>query len=328
VVIGDAWDNISILQHVAGRGLAYFSGTDVNTAWSTGVPYSQAAANGWLLSCGSSLCVNQGYPSNYIGDIGSSAYQQAWISHVENYLGTHPGIDGIYIDDVAYDPRELCGTFPTSYPSTAAWSGAQISFMKAVYTALHAKGYYVAANADAFIAGDRAWPDGSSTVNWWKQVGPYADGLHNQYYDETPSLQLRATGTAWYQQWSGWQRLIDVAQSMGDDFLGKMDSKNLDPARMVYGKASFLLEWNGGGSVFMYGIGSGASSPTDPTNSGWTTNIGKPAGSKFKVGVGWERTYAKGTVLVNPSPTRSQTFRVKGTSYTLAPTTARILATP
>jgi hypothetical protein len=93
-----------------------------------------------------------------------------------------------------------------------------------------------------------------------------------------------------------------------------------DTALMTFGKASFLLEWNGGGSVFAYNGGT-----CDPTNSAWTTSIGTPTAPKFQVGVGWERTYTGGTVLVNPSPSASQTFTVNGSSYTLAPTTARIL---
>ena len=65
-----------------GRSLAYFAGADVNTQWSMGVPYSQAAANGWLLTDSSgNLLVNKGY-GFYIGDVGSSGYQQAWITNV------------------------------------------------------------------------------------------------------------------------------------------------------------------------------------------------------------------------------------------------------
>ena len=66
----------------------------------------------------------------------------------------------------------------------------------------------------------------------------------------------------------------------------------------------------------------------DPTNGAWTTDIGKPARAKSRVGVGWERAYTDGKVLVNPSATSSQTFTVNGKSYTLAPTTARILTGP
>ena len=142
----------------------------------------------------------------------------------------------------------------------------------------------------------------------------------DEYYAQASNHQLRASGTAWYQLWDGWQRLIGVAQSLGDDFLGLEYNGATDTAAMTYGKASFLLEWNGGGSVFMYNDGS-----TDPTNGAWTADIGTPTAQKEQVGVGWERAYSGGTVLVNPSASVSQTFTVDGTSYTLAPTTARIL---
>jgi hypothetical protein len=107
---------------------------------------------------------------------------------------------------------------------------------------------------------------------------------------------------------------------MGDDFIGLEKGSSTNTTAMTYGKASFLLEWNGGGSVFMY-----SARGSDPTNGAWTTNIGKPARAKVRVGAGWERAYTGGTVLVNPSASASQTFTVKGKSYTLAPTTARIL---
>lgn len=312
-VVGSAWSSgdVATLESVPGKGLAYFSGTDVNTNYSTGVPYSQAAANDWLLSCGASLCVNQGYPSNYIGDLGSTGYQQAFVANVESYLAARPGIDGIFIDDVTYGPKALIGAYPTKYPSTSAWAAAQVSFVKAVYTALHAKGYYLALNADGYIPGDANSDDGTNTVTWWKQLGPYADGLMNEYYDETSSStgQLRVMGTAWYQHWDGWGRLIGTAQSMGDDFLGLTKQTCTDTAAMTYGKASFLLEWNGGSGAFMFTCGT-----SDPANPAWTTSIGQPLGSRMQVGVGWMRFYSGGVALVNPSPTSSETFSL-GASY-------------
>src|SRR3954464_1810126 len=81
----------STLAALPGRSLAYFSGTDVNVSWSTGVPYTQALANGWLLAGSTgSLLTNTGYAGNYVGDVGSTAYQRAWITNVLAYLGAHP----------------------------------------------------------------------------------------------------------------------------------------------------------------------------------------------------------------------------------------------
>jgi hypothetical protein len=296
---------------------------DVNTNFSTGVPYSQASQNGWLLRNSSgNLLVNRGYQNNYVGDVGSSAYQQAWIANVENYLAARPGIDGIFIDDVVYDLRELTGTEAAKYPTQQQWGAAMLSFAKAIYAALHRKGYYVALNASGYIPGDANSNTSANTQTWWRKLGPHANGLMNEYYDETATGtdQLRASGTAWYQAWDSWQQLIPLAQSMGDDFIGLEKGSSTNTTAMTYGKASFLLEWNGGGSVFMYSAAGG-----DPTNGAWATNIGRPARAKVRVGAGWERAYTHGTVLVNPSASGSQTFTVNGTSYTLAPTTARIL---
>lgn len=333
-VIGSAWTSgdVAAMKAASGKGLAYFAAPDVSPNYSAGVPYSQALANNWLLKDASgNLLTNQGY-GDYIGDIGSTGYQNAWITSVLAYLAARPGIDGVFIDDVLYDPKALIGSYPPKYPTTAAWSAAMISFAKAIYTALHAQGYYVALNAGAYISGDPTFDDGTSTINWWKMVGPYADALMNEYYDETSSRtgQMRALGTAWYQHWDGWQRLIGTAQSMGDDFLGLTKQTCTDTAAMMYGKASFLLQWNGGAGAYMFTCGT-----TDPANPAWTTNIGQPVGAKVQVGVGWQRFYSGGVVVLNPSPTSTQTFSLGGsytdpsgatvTSVTLQPTTAMVL---
>jgi putative glycosyl hydrolase-like family 15 (GHL15) protein len=322
------------LAGLPGRSLAYFSGTDVNVNWSTGVPYSQALANGWLLAGSTgSLLTNTGYAGNYVGDVGSSAYQQAWITNVLAYLGAHPGIDGVFIDDVLYDLKPLAGTEAAKYPTQSQWAAAMLSFVKAVGNGLRSHGYYVALNASGYVPGDTNSNDGTNTVVWWKQVGPYVNGLMNEYYNETSNgtYQLRTTGGAWYQQWDAWQRLIGTAQAMGDDFFGLTYSGAGNTAAMQYGRASFLLDWDGGGGAFMYGATDGS----DPTSNWWTTSIGQPAASKQQVGVGWKRLYAGGIALVNPSAATAQTFSLGGsytspsgatvTSVTLQPGTGMVL---
>lgn len=323
MVIGSSWSNDTpLLQRAAGRGLTYFDAMDVAKSYSTGVPYSQASSQGWLLknSAGNYL-VNATF-STYCADVGSPSYQQAWIRNVLSYLAAHPGIDGVFNDNTISDPKAECGAYPAKYPSTSAWSAAMLSFVKAAYAALHAHGYYLALNAGAYIPSDRAYADGTSTINWWKRVGPYSDGLMNENYDQTSSgaKEVRASGAAWYQQWDGWQRLVPTAQAMGKDFIGLTEQSCTNTAAMTYARASFLLAWNGGSGVFIYTCGA-----SDPTNSAWTTKVGAPAGTKVRVGVGWQRAFTGGTVLVNPSATSPQKFTVNGRSYTLAPTTARIL---
>jgi len=318
-----------------GRSLVYFSGTDVNTRWSTGVPYAQAKRNGWLLTNGAgNFLVNRSYPSDYVGDVGNPAYQRAWVSNVSQFLRTH-GDDGVMIDDVLADLVPLAGAEAAAYPTQQAWAGAQLSFIRAVGPALRAHGFYVLASAAGYVPGDPGDTTGATTVSWWRKLNPYVSGLMNEYYGETPdgSNRLRSEGESWTQNWKGWQRLVRVAQTRGRDFVGLTYGSPSDTRTMTYGKASFLLDWNGHGGAFVY----------EPTNNGdawndaWTQNLGRPRGRKRAVGAGWLRRYRHGVVLLNPSPSVSQRFALRGRyaaagggvvkATTLPPTTGLILRT-
>ena len=105
-----------------------------------------------------------------------------------------------------------------------------------------------------------------------------------------------------------------------------------ETGKMMYGKASFLLTWNGKGGGFFWQMNDTSSRPLEPRLD---DHIGTPTAARYQVGVGWRRDYSGGTVLVNPSPTTAQTFNL-GASYntpsgtsvttvTLQPTTAMIL---
>jgi Hypothetical glycosyl hydrolase family 15 len=333
MVIGDAADG-KMLAGLPGTTLAYFDGTDVNSGWSTGVPYAQARAEGWLLKGPSgALLVNRGAPDDYIGDEGSDAYQKAWIANVLAYLHAYPGISGVYIDDVLYDLKPMTGVEAAEYPTQQAWADAQLSFIRAVGTALRARGYYVLVNASGFVPGNAGSDTGATTADWWTELGPYVSGFMNESYDQLSdgSNAMRTTGPSWTQNWDAWQRLIQVAQTMGKDFVGVTYGAVGDTQTMTYGKASFLLDWNGGGGAFIY-VPTDGSSPTSATA---TMQVGRPAGVKRRVGVGWMRTYSDGVVLVDPSPSTAQTFMLDGTyltasgsavtSVTLSPATGMIL---
>ena len=206
-----------------------------------------------------------------------------------------------------------------------------VSFVSVVGPALRAHGYYVALNASGWIRGVAGGAEADSA--WFEQLGPYVNALSQEYYAETSdgNNTLRSSGSEWYQDWDGDQALIAQTQAMGVDFLGAMHGAPGDTRAMSYGKASFLLEWNGGGGVFNYQT----TDNSDPWNPAWTTDIGQPAAVKQQVGVGWMRKYSGGMALVNPSPNDSQTFDLGGTyrtesgssvtTVTLGPTTGAIL---
>ncbi len=294
-----------------GRSLVYVSGTDVNRNWDTGVPYAQAARHGWLLRDRSGrLLVNRSYPTNAVGDVGNPAYQRAWLGNVLRLLRRN-GDSGVFIDDTIADLAPLAGTEAAKYPTQGAWASAQLSFVRAVGPALRARGYYVLVNASAYVPGNPASNDGTTTVAWWRQLAPYVSGLADEHYQETSDGRdtLRTDGPAWDEGWSGWQRLVATAQSLGRDFVGIAYGPAGDPGRMSYGRASFLLDWNGRGGAFVY---QPTSQTSDPWNGAWTLDVGRPLAAKQRVGVAWLRRYSRGVALVDPDPARAQRVDLGG----------------
>jgi len=278
--------------------------------------------------------VSRSNPSNTVVDVGSAAYQEAWLRGVIQFLNEHHD-DGVMIDNVLADIETLAGTESAAYPTQRAWAAAQLSFIRAVGPPLRARGYYVLVNASGYVRGNPASDTGEATASWWRRLAPYVSGMMNERYQETPtgSNELRSTGTSWTQNWAGWQRLVRVAQSSGRDFVGLTYGAAGDTRTMTYGKASFLLDWNGGDGAFVYE----PTSDANPWNGAWTLNVGQPVGKKRPVGTGWLRRYSRGVVLVNPSPSTDQRFLLPGRytaaggrivkAVTLSPTTGLILRT-
>jgi len=317
-----------------GMSLVYQSGTNVATGWSSGVPQPTALANGWLLKdAGGAYLTNAGFPGMYVGDVGSSGYQQAWVTNVSALLSRN-GNDGVFIDDVIGEIVGLTGgKYPAKYPDQASWENAMASFIEYVGPALKSRGFYVLANANKYVSGDSGTDNGALVAQWWRRLGPSVSGLMSENWAQHPldNTKLRGTGPDWWNNWDGWANLVSVAQSMGRDFVGLQYASSTNTRVMTYGKASFLLLWNGDGGAYMFNPdGSG-----DPWNPAWTTDIGTPSAARYQVGSGWRRAYSGGTVLLNPSTTSSQEFSLgatfatldgtKVTTVTLPPTTAMIL---
>jgi len=314
------------------RVLVYHAGVDVNVNWNTGVSYSEANSNGWLLrDAAGNYIRNAGYLDNFIADIGSAAYQQRWASNVAAYLSS-VGADGVYIDDVLGDPRLLTNNiWPAKYPDHQSWNDAMSAFVAYVGPYLKARGFYVAVNAKNFIPGDVRSNDGTLDVIWWQRLGPNVNGLLSEYWQQNANSTAETfsdCGCDWTGWWSKWQRLITTAQTAGADFFALDYGSGADTRLIRYLKASFLLEWNGrGGGMIWNPLDTG-----DPWNGDWTGNIGTPSGARYAVGAGWRREYSGGTVLLNSSRSASQTFALGGsyllpngsstTSVTLAPMTA------
>ena len=209
------------LARLPGLTLVYFTGTDVNTHWSTGVPFNEARANGWLLKNASGdLLVNQSFRDNFVGDVGNRAYQQAWIANVLAFLRKHRGIKGVFIDDVLYDLAALAGQDASQYPNQQDSAQAELSFVKAVGPALRSHGYYVLVNASGYIPAPRQRePRRNRLVARARPVRQRAHGRvlpAGFRWQQRPPLDRRRLEP-------GVVRLaasLHVAQSMGDDFYG------------------------------------------------------------------------------------------------------------
>jgi hypothetical protein len=284
--------------------------------------------------------VNADYSYYYVGDIGSPTYRRMWISHVANQAKTL-GFDGVSIDGVLGNySGETGGVVPVKYPSEASWRRAMAGFVATVGPALKARGLYVGAQVYAWDdAGGADNNNGSYDVGWWRQVAPKLSALLCEYFEQNPnnwSQMYSNTHREWTGHWEGWLKLVDAAQKAGADFWGLnyASGTSVDVRNMTYGKASFLLKWDGGpGGAYFWDYRDGTAH--DIWDPNWTMDIGTPRAPMHSVGRGaFRRDYSAGTVIVNPMQT-TQTFNLGATyttptgasvtSVTLGPTSAAIL---
>lgn len=304
--------------------------------WCPGITYQQARAHDarhpqdrWILrsTSGDSL-VAPHYPHNHLANVGSASYQRTWVRRVRAAAAAGR-FDGVMIDGITARVSDwTSGPYPTAYRSDKAWERAMRRFVRFVGPALKRGGLYVLANT--YKGGSN---DGSADAAWWKAVAPSVSGLMAEYWEQS-SIDLRPFDTnpcCWTGQWNGWLKLAAAAQRSGADFFPLQYGPSADVRTMTYGKASFLLVWNGRGGGYIFS----PEDPADPWNRAWTTPVGKPVGPRRRVGVGWRRNFTRGVALVNPDPSRPQSFSLGGRyvdpsgaaprSVTLQPVSAVIL---
>jgi len=326
------------------RVLGYKSGTELDDACGTytdtcdtGITYQQAVAHDasspndpWVLrnSSGNSI-VAPAYPNLHLANVASASYQRQWLSNVVTAEKKY-GYDGVFLDSVLGAITGWSGgVVPTLYPSDSAWESAMKSFVAANGPALKAQGFYVLANAHKAGANDC-----SVECAWWQALAPYVNGLVAQTWEQSPVGDRPLYDTnpcCWTGHWLSWLNLVDAAQSAGADFFGGMSGTASDTVKSQYGRASFLLAWNGKGGGFLWWPNDGSYT----WNGAATVYVGTPTNSRYQVGVGWRRDYTGGTVLVNPHYSTAQTFNLGGSyvtpsgstvsSVTLQPTTAMVL---
>jgi hypothetical protein len=333
LVIG--YGDVQAATRTGARVLVYKTSSEVKPspnadrgAADSGVPYAQAAAQGWLLKDGAGKEL-QVTGSDWVGDVGSRGYQQAWLSNVSHWLRSHHAA-GVFIDNVVCTLSGLTGgRYPAKYPSPSAWADAQASFIAYVGSRMKSMGLYVALNA--YCEG----PDsGSSNNAWWSRLAPNVSAESTEYFEQNPNNPAQqyydSPSTSWLGNWAGKLDVLRVAQRHGRDAFAITAGTRDNTTLMTYARASYLLVWNGRGGAFIYAPTDGS----DPWNAAWTTPIGKPVRSMQRAGAVYFRQYSAGYVVVNPSlaavtaplPAGLKTLAgaSAGSSVQLAPTTAAI----
>jgi hypothetical protein len=230
------------------------------------------------------------WPGHWQMDVGDPGYQDAWAANVLAELRRY-GWDGVFIDntDVDHDDMYFPGKQMREYPTQPAYQAATRSFLARVGPRLTSAGFLVLPNIQSHptLVTPALWAD-------WTQ---FTSGGVHQYWMRWGNGHSFG-GDYWLQL----QETFEQQQRAGKVFLTGTPAD--DAASMRWGKASFLLGWNGGPA----GYGAGNWHPE------WTIDIGTPTGPRYQVGTAWRREYTGGTAIANPSERQAQAVAL-GAAY-------------
>lgn len=296
---------------------------------STGVRLDQAEGHeDWFLhDADGNRLLYCDYPGVWAANIGSPGYQQAWLEAVEERL-LRDGFDGVMMDDVNTFPGHCLGERGTpiaEYPTDEAYGNAVVDFMLAVGPSLKDAGLAVSPNI---------------AMNPWNEV--------QRAQSEAMLPAVTHWGREYWMKWDDsanfrgdeWASTLDLmvhAQSVGVGFfaLTKGPGAEGEAAAKTYGRASFLLAWDGeSDSAWGY---LDVSHHDDTWNDDQLPVLGRPQGPSRAVDQGWARDYEHGLVVVNPSDSELEVdlerplLDAEGTpveALTLSPGTAALLGAP
>ncbi len=296
-----------------GRHLLWSHATNmvINTNGGLTIPWSVAVAHPTWLLHELDGTTNKLFLGTQLMNLGNPAYQQAVIDQFLNVIFPRfPGAEGVIQDNI-WNNLTQAGGASFEYGTNAAYAAAQLSFVQAFGTAMHAAGYYYGGNilAQDFDQDNNRVYDGQQWTEWMRQLAPYMDGMAEEYYMVYATGQpVRLQGALIQQRFNGnqtynWQQHTKECELMGVDHLPWQSIDLMtDTMKMTYGKAAFLMNWDprAGSAHAIAQPFTTYSSTTNIWNTAYTFNTGNPTSSRTEPQPGlFKRTFANGIALMN-----------------------------
>jgi hypothetical protein len=260
----------------------------------------------------------KGPSGNVIMDVGNPAYQQACLAHA-TALAKQSGFDGVYLDDLtAWAGWALPkGTRIAQYPTMGQWQAAMYSLISYAGPAAHAQGLLVVGNIG-----------GTTIGSLWQTWTAPLDGSEEEYWTDNGSGGMDVA------HWPG--KLANAAWSEANGKYAILHSHGTTEQSNTYGLASMMLVSGGWASYSTSNANYGSSEAWYPEYA-TAQQLGAASGAYTKLANSvYERVFAGGIVLVNPTATAVPVFSLGGgiysgsgltnvTSVSLAPTQGLIL---
>jgi hypothetical protein len=293
--------------HAANPGLKIFMYQNALSALSTDptgltscTPYGSDTVNqpSWFLKDQNGhRIVAPGYANSYLMDVGNTVYQKACVAHAVA-LAKQYGFNGVFFDGytASLSWTVPVGTTVPEYPTNQAWQAATYALIA-----------YTGAAAGLPVIGNI----GGSTLTpglWQKWTTPIAGSAEESWTDGGAGLS---------QQLPAWPtKLANAAWSEAHGKIAILHSWNSSETGNTYGLASMLLVANGSSTY--------STSNTNYVNDenwypeyGTSQQLGAASGTYFRLANGvYERVFANGIVLVNPSVATVGRFSLGGGIYT------------
>jgi hypothetical protein len=233
-------------------------------------------------------------------DVGNTTFAATWAQGTYANVKAD-GFDGVWMDDVNIDPGHGLNGRIAKY-SDEQYGAATTKFTTIVGDYLRSHGMLAFANvglepwvsyqlSDVLALGKHlTGVNREHYVRYGDICGPFGERFNNTATNGTPPLSSFFNETKLLQ--------AQGTKISGVDY-GYTTSSSDDLTTMTYGRALFLLSWDGtGGSAYFFrrcGV-------TDSSASQWTASIGSPTGPVQTDASGiLTRNFQHGVVVLNPN---------------------------